>query len=130
VTNQVALVAAAIFEVRDDDSDLRTWTEVDSEERERYECDARAALAALSAAEPMYRFAGRATGSDPEGYYFRNWEKAQAVSVVARTKDEAWEKAIAMLGTHPRFGRKGFGDRRDTAGWAVIWDRIDEEATP
>lgn len=44
-------VAAAIFETRDDDSDLREWgDEVDGEERERYECDARAALTILGPA--------------------------------------------------------------------------------
>lgn len=43
----VERAAAAIFEVRDDESDLRTWAEAESDERERYQCDARAALAAV-----------------------------------------------------------------------------------
>ena len=76
---------------------------------------------------PQFRFSGRATGSDPEGYYFPRWDWATPLSVVAATKSEATEKALTLLGMHPRFGRSGFGDRRDTPGWAIKWDSIDEE---
>lgn len=77
--------------------------------------------------EAKYRFEGRATGSDPEGYYYPRWDRAQPVSVVATNKAEAYTKTIALLGTHPRFGISGFGDRRDTPGWAIKWDSIREE---
>jgi len=43
---------------------------------------------------------------------------AQKISVIANTKAEANTKAFNMLGEHPRFGEYG---------WAIIWDRIDEE---
>lgn len=75
----------------------------------------------------IFRFKGRATGSDPEGYYHPRWDQAQSLSVVASTRSEATRKALVMLGTHPRFGRSGFGDRRDTPGWAIRWASIDEE---
>ena len=71
--------------------------------------------------QPQFRFKGRATGSDPSGYYYPRWDHAQKVSVVATTKDEANNKAWAMLGRHPRHG-----SFRST-GWAIIWDKIDEE---
>lgn len=77
-----------------------------------------------------FRFTGRATGSDPEGYYYPRWDRAQPVSVLAKTKAEALTKAKALLGTHPRFGRSGFGDRRDCWGWDLTWDSIDEVAEP
>ena len=69
----------------------------------------------------LYRFHGRATGQDPSGYYYPRWDLAQKISVLAATKSEATEKALTMLGTHPRFG----GYR--SPGWTIIWDRIDEE---
>ncbi|GAA1148752.1 hypothetical protein GCM10009651_36600 [Microbacterium natoriense] len=77
--------------------------------------------------EPLFRFKGRATGSDPEGYYYPRWDRAQPISVIAPTKRAATLKALALLGTHPRFGRSGFGDRRDTSGWAIVWDSFDED---
>lgn len=40
--------ASAIYEVRDDPYDLEEWGDLDSAERERYECDARAALEAVT----------------------------------------------------------------------------------
>lgn len=77
---------------------------------------------------PIFRFVGRATGCDPHGYYHPRWGQARNISVLAGTKGEARDKAFAMLGVHPRFGVKGFGDARDTPGWTLVWDRIDEEA--
>lgn len=74
-----------------------------------------------------YRFKGRATGQDPEGYYWTNWGAAQSVSVLASTKAEATRKALTLLGLHPRHGRKGFGNRREIHGWAIKWDSIAEE---
>lgn len=47
---QVEAAARAIFEVRDDEFDVRTWDDLDSYQRERYECDARAALRAAGSA--------------------------------------------------------------------------------
>lgn len=74
--------------------------------------------------KPMYEFFGRATGSDPEGYYHQRWDRAQPITVNAETTDEANRKAFQVLGPHPRFGRSGFGDERDASGWALIWDEI------
>jgi len=76
-----------------------------------------------------YRFKGRATGRDPEGYYYPRWDRAVPASVFAASKVEAARKALTLLGTHPRFGISGFGDRRDTPGWAIVWDSIDEEVS-
>lgn len=70
----------------------------------------------------VFRFHGRATGSDPTGYVYRNWSKALEVSVLAETKQEATDKALKMLGAHPRWGN--FRDH----GWALIWDSMDEES--
>jgi hypothetical protein len=75
----------------------------------------------------VYRFTGRATGRDPHGYYHPRWDQAQVVSVIATTGREAAGKAMDVLGTHPRFGVQGFNDQRDTPGWQVIWDRVEEE---
>lgn len=77
-----------------------------------------------------YRFTGRATGKDPTGYYFPRWDQAQPISVLAETKAEANRKALALLGTHPRFGVSGFRDHRDVSGWALTWDSIDEASDP
>lgn len=76
----------------------------------------------------QFRFKGRATGQDPEGYYYPRWDQATPVSVLAQTRAEANMKAFALLGTHPRHGRSGFGDHRDTSGWALKWDSIEEAA--
>lgn len=72
----------------------------------------------------QYRFHGRATGADPTGYYNPLWDRAQPISIIAKTKQEVTTKAIEMLGTHPRFGNRHY------YGWAIKWDRIDEEPNP
>ena len=71
---------------------------------------------------PRYKFIGRATGVDPEGYFFPRWDRAQAVSVIASTKGEANRKARELLGTHPRFGSW----RTPNSGWGIKWDSIEE----
>ena len=71
----------------------------------------------------MFRFKIRATGIDPTGYFYVNWDKAQRLSVIAATKQEATNKALAVLGTHPRFG----DFRRPGSGWTFKWDEISEE---
>jgi hypothetical protein len=71
-----------------------------------------------------FRFKGRATGSDPTGYYYERWDRAMPISVLAETKTEASQKAFAMLGVHGRFGSYG---GKAGSGWAVIWDSMDEE---
>ena len=76
--------------------------------------------------KPTYRFKIRATGLDPEGYYYANWEKAQSLSVLGHNKAEATTKALAMLGTHPRFGSW----RTPGSGWTFSWDAVDEEMEP
>lgn len=63
----------------------------------------------------VYRFKGRATGSDSTGYYYPRWDLAQRFSVIAETKADAEAKALQMLGSHPQFGR-----------WAIHWDAIKE----
>ena len=40
----IAEIAKAIFDVRDDEFDTDEWEDLDSTDRERYECDARAVL--------------------------------------------------------------------------------------
>ena len=74
--------------------------------------------------QPVYRFKGRATGRDPEGYYYVRWDRAKPLSVLANTRQEANEKAWKLLGEHPRFGSWRVGDG---SGWTLIWDSIDEE---
>lgn len=75
--------------------------------------------------EPLFTFTGRATGSDPEGYYYPRWDRAQAISVIASTKAEATTKARAMLGIHPRFGIA----HRNISGWGIVWDTVSEVAS-
>lgn len=70
-----------------------------------------------------FRFRGHAVGKDPTGYFYPRWDQAQAISVLAPTKDEANRKAWDMLGYHPRFGSQVTG----ASGWALIWDSVDEE---
>lgn len=69
-----------------------------------------------------YKFVGRATGVDPEGYYVTRWDLAEAVSVIASTKTEATQKACEILGTHPQFGSW----RTPNSGWGIKWDSIEE----
>lgn len=69
---------------------------------------------------PRFRFKGRATGKDPYGYYYPRWDKAQDISVLANTRDEATQKACEMLGDHPRFGNAQYW------GWVFRWDTVDE----
>lgn len=54
----------------------------------------------------LFRFDMRATEKDPSGYYYPRWDKAraQSVSVVAETKQEAINKAAKMLGPTTRSG--------------------------
>lgn len=64
-----------------------------------------------------FRFKGRYIQSDDRGYYYRRWDEAIHVSVLASTKGEAEKKLWAMLGKC-RFGWH----------WVVQWDSIDEVA--
>ena len=73
----------------------------------------------------VFRFKGRATGSDPTGYYHPRWDLAQHVSVLEATQDEVDTKARAMLGTHHRFG----SEYRGISGWGIILDSADEVVT-
>lgn len=52
----------------------------------------------------------------PEGYFCTQGDRANPVSVLARSKDEAGEKLWAML-----------GDALPCQAWTVVWDSIDEE---
>ena len=64
-----------------------------------------------------FKFHLRATQKDLSGYYYTRWDRAQKVTVLAKTKQEAINKADAMLGKCPR-GR-GWG-------WAFKTDLIEE----
>lgn len=65
---------------------------------------------------PLFRFKGRYVSYDPTGYFYTRWDRANPVSVLARSKDEAEKKLWAMLGAAPR-----------GQAWTAIWDSIDEE---
>ena len=62
--------------------------------------------------------------SRPNRVLHPRWDRAQPISIIAKTKQEATTKALEMLGTHPRFGNHHY------YGWAIKWDRIDEEPNP
>lgn len=68
-----------------------------------------------------FKFTGRAAGSDPTGYVYVRWDRAQQVSVLAETRAEATTKALAMLGTNPRWGN------HRNHGWALRWDSVEEQ---
>lgn len=65
--------------------------------------------------KPLFRFNARVVESDPSGYYMTRWDRAQPVVVVAHTRDEAFEKAWAMMGEPPRH-----------RAWAVKIDSAEE----
>lgn len=65
---------------------------------------------------PLFRFKGRYVSHDPEGYFHTRWDRANPVSVLAHSKDEAGKKLWAMLGEAPQHRT-----------WTVMWDSIDEE---
>lgn len=67
----------------------------------------------------LYRFTGEYIDYDPTGHYNERWDRAKPVSVIAATRDEAFTKLWAMLGTAPV--------RR---AWKAQWNRIDEEPAP
>lgn len=52
--------------------------------------------------KPLFRFNARAVESDPTGYYMTRWDRAQPVTVVAHTRDEAFKKVRAMMGKAAR----------------------------
>ncbi len=49
----------------------------------------------------FYRFEMRVANEDKEGYYYTRWERAQKLTVVAKTISEAKEKAGIVLGDPP-----------------------------
>ena len=63
----VSAVAIAVFETRDDPYDTNEWEDLDSTERERWECYARAAL---EAAAPIIRTRVIQESVNPEGTKF------------------------------------------------------------
>lgn len=64
---------------------------------------------------PLFRFTGEYVDMDPTGYAMTRWDRATPVSVLASTREEAFQKAWAMLGKPPE-GR----------GWSIRWSRISE----
>lgn len=65
--------------------------------------------------KPLFRFNARAVESDPTGYYVTRWDRALPVSVIARNRDEAFEKVETMMGEPTRHG-----------AWAVRIDSAEE----
>lgn len=76
------------------------------------------AIKAKARTEGRFRFKGRAVTVDNSGYYYARWDTATPVEALASTRDEAFEKAFAMLGESDR---RGFS-------WRIKWDSIEEEA--
>ena len=76
------------------------------------------AIKAKARTEGRFRFKGRAVTVDDSGYYYARWDTATPVEALASTRDEAFEKAFAMLGESDR---RGFS-------WRIKWDSIEEEA--
>ena len=68
------------------------------------------------AGRPVFRFRGSAAEVDDSGYYHARWDTATAIEVLASTRDEAKEKAFAMLGDS---NRRGFS-------WRIKWGSIEE----
>lgn len=50
----------------------------------------------------MFEFTMRAVHRDRDPYYYTNWDNAQRMTVRGDTKQEAINKADAMLGPAPR----------------------------
>ena len=65
----------------------------------------------------MFKFHLRAAQQDLSGYYYVRWDLAQNVTVLAKTKQEAIDKADAMLGECP--GGRGWR-------WTFKTDLIEE----
>lgn len=65
--------------------------------------------------KPLFRFNARAVESDPTGYYMTRWDRAQPVTVIAHTRDEAFKKVRAMMGSPARH-----------SAWAVKIDSAEE----
>lgn len=70
------------------------------------------------AGKPVFRFKGRAVEADDSGYYHARWDISTSIEVLASTRDEAKEKAFAMLG----------GSNRRGYSWRIKWGSIEEEA--
>lgn len=67
--------------------------------------------------EPLYKFSISAAQRDKTGYYITRWDRAEKITVNARTKAEAIKKTLAVLGDCPR-GKDSM--------WAISIDQIDE----
>lgn len=68
--------------------------------------------------EPSFEFDIIAVGSDPSGYYYPRWDKAQKLTVIASTKSQAYKIAITVLGKEPR----GWD-------WTLKFDQIRQQVT-
>jgi len=69
----------------------------------------------MTTANPLFRFNTRVVECDTTGYYMTRWDRAQPVTVVAHTRDEAFEKVRAMMGEPSRHD-----------AWAVRIDSAEE----
>jgi hypothetical protein len=50
----------------------------------------------------LFEFDLKAVEHDREGYYFPRWDRATPITITATTKQDAINKAAAMLGPCPR----------------------------
>ena len=77
---QIEAGARAIFNVRDDEFDMDEWEDLGATERERYECDARAAYAAfhptITTAEELDALPDRSVVRDGDGCILEKDEHA------------------------------------------------------
>lgn len=65
--------------------------------------------------DTLFRFSMRAAVADSSGYYVTRWDRAQRMTVIGSTQDEAVSRASKMLGKPDR-GRC----------WTFIFDGSDE----
>lgn len=63
----------------------------------------------------LYEFHARVVKSDPTGYYFPRWDNATPVTVVAETRDEAFQKVFSAMG-------------KCEHGWR--WEAVIDKITP
>lgn len=54
--------------------------------------------------DPIFRFTMRSAEADPTGYFITRWDRCQRLTVFAKTRSEAFDKAQMALGG-PRTGR-------------------------
>ena len=66
---------------------------------------------------PTFRFVGKAVLRRDDPYYITRWDKAEPISVVASSRQEATNKTFAVLGDPPLHSHHH---------WVLRWDSFDE----